>query len=301
MRNQVVESDVKYIDELIKSVLHKEGYKEITRLGGLTNHSYKVVTNDGQEYVFRIPGEGTEEMIVRSDEEKSTRLANKVGVDADLYYFGSDGTKISEYIKGAVTMTPELMRKPEHVKQVAEIFSKLHNCGEDTGVPFEVFEMADLYEKVIYKNIVSMYDDYQLVKQQVETIKKEVDSFGVSKKVPCHCDSLCENWILSETGRLYLIDWEYSGMNDAMWDLADVSIEADYDEKLDDYLLKEYFGREATENEFKRFIANKIYLDYLWTLWGKTRVPFDGQMMEDYAYNRYVRLKKNINKYLEGK
>ena len=99
MRSQIVESDVRYIAELIRSVLHKDGYKEIKRLGGLTNHSYKVVTNDGQEYVFRIPGEGTEEMIVRSDEEKSTRLANKVGVDAELYYFGKDGTKISEYVK----------------------------------------------------------------------------------------------------------------------------------------------------------------------------------------------------------
>ena len=86
-----------------------------------------------------------------------------------------------------------------------------------------------------------------------------------------------------------------------MWDLADVSIEADYDEKLDEMLLREYFGRAATENEFKRFIANKIYLDYLWTLWGKTRVPFDGKMMEDYALNRYVRLKQNISRYLEEK
>lgn len=300
MRSQIVESDVRYIAELIKSVLHKDGYKEIKRLGGLTNHSYKVVTNDGQEYVFRIPGEGTEEMIVRSDEEKSTRLANKVGVDAELYYFGKDGTKISEYVKGAVTMTPELLREPEHIAQVAEIFHKLHTCGEDTGVPFEVFDMAKMYEDIIYKNNVSMYYDYDEVKKHVEEIKNEVDSFGVSKKVPCHCDSLCENWVLSGDGRLYLIDWEYSGMNDAMWDLADISIEADYDEKLDEMLLKDYFGREATENEFKRFIANKIYLDYLWTLWGKTRVPFDGQMMEDYAYNRYVRLKKNIDKYLEA-
>ena len=41
-------------------------------------------------------------------------------------------------------------------------------------------------------------------------------------------------------------------------------------------------------------MANKLYLDYLWTLWGKTRVPFSGDEMEQYALDRYMRLKINL-------
>lgn len=47
-----------------------ENYQEIERLGGLTNHTYHVKMKDGRQYAVRIPGDGTEELIVRSDEKK---------------------------------------------------------------------------------------------------------------------------------------------------------------------------------------------------------------------------------------
>ena len=93
---------------------------------------------------------------------------------------------------------------------------------------------------------------------------------------------------------MYLIDWEYAGMNDGMWDLADVSIEAAYEEEHDNILLEAYLKRKPEITDKKRFSANKIYLDFLWTLWGKPRVPFDGESMEEYALERYVRLKENL-------
>ena len=128
-------------------------------------------------------------------------------------------------------------------------------------------------------------------------IKAEVDADGIAPRVPCHNDSLVGNWVLDEEGRLYLIDWEYSGMNEAMWDLSCLSIEAEYTKENDKDLLKAYYGREATVEEQKRFVAAKLYVDFLWTLWGLTRVPFDGDFMQDYADNRYNRLKKNMEAY----
>ena len=65
----------------------------------------------------------------------------------------------------------------------------------------------------------------------------------------------------------------------------------------DEVLLNTYFGRNATADERKRLLGNKIYLDYLWTLWGKTRVPYDGEPMQLYADERYIRLKNNLKKY----
>ncbi len=192
------------------------------------------------------------------------------------------------------------MREPENLKQAAELFHRLHYSGADTGVRFEVFEMAVLYEKIIREGGVAFYDDYADVKQTVMDIKAEVDKDGEAPKVPCHNDSLMGNWVLDGNGKLYLIDWEYSGMNEAMWDLSCLSIEADYGTAEDDMLLSAYYGYEGKEagvEEKKRFIAAKMYVDFLWTLWGLTRVPFDGQFMQEYADNRYLRLKKNIDAY----
>lgn len=293
MAKEIVEKDLPLISELLERVLHVKECQKIERMGGLTNHTYYVLLKDKREYVVRIPGEGTDELINRKDEKISTGLACELEIDAKCLYFGDDGSKVTEYIPDAMTMSAELMKKPEHIRQVAEIFKKLHTCGKNTGVMFEVFDMASGYEKIIAEYSVPMYEDYMIVKKQVMEIKQEIDEICDTGSVPCHNDSLCENWVYGN-GRMYLIDWEYAGMNDPMWDLADVSIETAYDRNLDEFLLTEYLQKKPSENVWKHFYASKIYVDYLWTLWAKTRVPFDGQPMEDWATERYTRLKNNI-------
>ena len=289
--------DIPKLHELMTKVFGEGEWKDIKRLGGMMNHSYKITREDGQEYLVRIPGEGTDEMINRPDERKSTQLACDLKIDSELYYFDDLGHKVMKFIHNPQLMNEEVMRRKENLVQAAELFHRLHFSGVDTGVRFEVFEMAALYEKIIREGGVAFYDDYEEVKQTVMNIKAEVDANGVAPKVPCHNDCLMGNWVLDESGKLYLIDWEFSGMNEAMWDLSCLSIEADYTPENDEELLKAYYGREATVDEKKRFVAAKLYVDYLWTLWGLTRVPFDGQFMQEYADNRYIRLKKNIEAY----
>ena len=296
MAKEIIVGDIPIVKELMLKVLGTDKYADLSRMGGLTNHTYKVTLENGKEYVVRIPGEGTEEVIVRSDEQISTKLACDLGVDAKMLYFGEDGSKVTEYIKNAVTMSADSLKNPERIKQIAEIFIKMHTCGVDTKVPFEVFEMAASYEKVIDDNNVDMFDDYNEIKATVMKIKAEIDNAIDIKKVPCHNDALCENWVLGD-GKMYLIDWEYAGMNDGMWDIADVSIEAGFDAKYDKMLLSAYLEREPEIIDEKHFLASKIYVDYLWTLWAKMRVPYDGQPMEDWATERYTRLKGFIEEY----
>ena len=296
MAREIVEKDISAIKELLNIALGTDQYTDLSRMGGLTNHTYKVTMADGDEYVVRIPGEGTEEMIVRSDEMVSTKLACDLGVDAEMLYFGKDGSKVTRYIKNAITMSAETIKEPERINQVAEIFRKMHSCGVDTKVPFEVFPMAESYEKIITDKNVPMFDDWTEIKAEILKIKTEIDSALEIKKVPCHNDPLCENWVVGD-GRMYLIDWEYAGMNDGMWDLADVSIEAGFGKESDKLLLTAYLGKEPTVRDEKHFLASKIYVDFLWTLWAKARVPYDGQPMEDWAVERYTRLKSFIDEY----
>ena len=298
MAKEIIQEDIIQVKALLKQVLGADVYTDLARMGGLTNHTYKVTLKDGSEYVVRIPGLGTEELINRADEKASTRLACDLGVDARMLYFGDDGSKVTCYIPNAITMSSDTLKEPQHIEQVAEIFKKIHTCGADTGVPFEVFEMAAGYEKIIEDKNVSMFADYAVIKDQVMQIKAEIDAAVTTPKVPCHNDPLCENWV-EGNGRMYLIDWEYAGMNDGMWDLADVSIEAGYDKTCDTMLLRAYLGEDPDVTAEKHFLASKIYVDYLWTLWAKARVPYDGQPMEDWAVERYTRLKSFIEAYRE--
>ena len=293
---EIEEADLPQVNQLVDQHIGKP-IVHIDRLGGMTNHSYKVTVEGGEEYLVRIPGEGTEELIVRSDERKSTELACKLGIDSELLHFGDDGTKVMRFISNPQPMSAEVLRRPENLSQAARIFHTLHTCGEDTGVRFEVFEMVELYERVISSAGVATYPDFDDVKSTIMGIKQEVDADGEAPRVPCHNDSLVDNWVLDGEGKLFLVDWEYSGMNEAMWDLSCLSIEADYGEAEDASLLREYYGREATEAERRRFAAAKLYVDLLWTLWGLTRVPYDGAFMQEYADARYERLKRNIVAY----
>lgn len=297
MEKEKIEADLARVRELCRKVARK-ACRRIERMGGLTNRTYHVTMEDEREYAVRIPGEGTEELIVRANEKVSTKLACDLDIDAKCLYFGEDGSKVTEYIPDAVTMSAEFLREEGHVRQMAEIFQKLHSCRVNTGVPFHVFDMAAGYERIIAENHVAMYDDYGNVKETVRKIKAEIDRICEIRIVPCHNDALCENWVTQgKTGRMYLIDWEYAGMNDGIWDLADVSIEAEYDHALEEYFLREYLGREVQEIDWKHFLANKIYVDYLWTLWARTRVPYDGKPMEDWADERYARLKNSMKAY----
>ena len=294
---ELVEEDIPHVRQLLTKAGRSDDFMSIERLGGMTNRSYHVVLKDGEELLVRIPGEGTEEMINRLDERKSTELACRLGIDTELFWFGDDGTKVMRFIRNPKAVDETVMKQKENMTQAAAIFRRLHSCGEDTGVPFEVFDMAALYERIIRSGGVAFYPDYEDVKQPVMTIKAAVDAVQAPVRVPCHNDSLMGNWVLDENGKLYLIDWEYSGMNEAMWDLSCLSIEADFSEQDDAELLKAYYNREPTLDEKKRFAAAKLYVDYLWTLWGLTRVPFDGAFMQEYADGRYLRLKKNITAY----
>lgn len=294
---KILETDIPRIRELLERVFAVSEYKYIERLGGLTNHTYRVDLHNGETYLIRIPGEGTEKLINRADEKKSTQLACDLGIDAPMLYFGDTGEKVTCYITGAQTMCTQSFEHPDILRKAAEVMRVLHTSGVDTGVVFDVFDMAAGYETIIRDYAVDLFDDYEDVKVQVLRIRNHVAKHAETSPVPCHNDPLCENWVLDKDGKLYLIDWEYAGMNDGMWDLADVSIEAAMTEKQEQELLKFYFGREPSQNEWMRFYANKLYLDFLWALWGKTRVPFDGDDMEKYGLERYERLKQNLIRY----
>lgn len=85
-------------------------------------------------------------------------------------------------------------------------------------------------------------------------------------------------------------------MNDSIWNFADVSIEAAYTKEMDRLLLKIYLEHEPTVNEWKAFNINKVLIDYLWSLWGKTRAVYEGEDMESYALMRYTRMRENMKK-----
>ncbi|MDH6366302.1 MULTISPECIES: choline/ethanolamine kinase family protein [unclassified Breznakia] len=286
---QIDKNDKNQILKLVQKIFNEKEALSIDRLGGLTNHTYRVDLLTGC-YVFRLPGEGTEELIDRKNEKTSTTLSSKLGIDTEIIYFDDDGKKITPYIPNAITMSDESLRKEDNLERVAKIFKVLHNSRTNTGVEFNVMKIANEYETFIKNHKVELPRNFDFYKKMVGDLYKKY-KLTDNQLVPCHNDPLCENWIRSGD-RMFLIDWEYAGMNDPLWDIADVSIEANYTTEHDELLLKAYKGKVTNELK-KRFLLNKVLIDYLWSLWGWTRVPFEKEMV-DYAIPRYERMKQSL-------
>lgn len=287
-------NDIKKINELIKNVFGNDTQiLEIKRLGGLSNRNYYVSTKDSQ-YAVRLPGFGTEFITDRKDEKISTHLACEINIDTKLYYFNPNtGEKIAKYIENSKTMSPCELQKKENIEKIAQIFQKLHNCTKDTNIIFNIVDTINMYEKIIEKSSISFYEDYNEIKNFVYPLAQKQTQF--KNKVPCHNDPVCENWILEDNKKMYLIDWEYGGMNNPIWDLALVCCEARYKKEQDELLLKLYFKKEPNKEEIKELITHKIIIDYYLSLWAKTRIPYDGKPLEEYALEHYKRMKKNID------
>lgn len=264
----------------------------IERLGGLTNLNYKV-TVGGERYVLRVPGEGTSEYIDRKAEETSARIAAAAGVNAEVLYFdAADGVQVTRFIDGAVTMDAERFKDLGSVRRAAQAFRRIHDCGERFAADFELFGMMDGYLDLLNRKEAWVPDGYRAVQTEAEAVRAALAA-RPARRVPCHCDPLAENFL--DTGsRMWIVDWEYAGNNDPMWDLGDVSVEAGFGPDQDAALLESYFDGAPPADQAGRVVLYKAMCDLLWTLWGAiqhaNQNPVDD--FKVYAENRFARCQR---------
>lgn len=293
---------MKYLDkENIKEIIcnsvniNREEIKKIVSMGGMTNRNFKVFIKDTW-YVLRIPAPGTGDMINRKEEYNNIIYANKIGLDSGLIYFNkSTGVKISKFIENSESLNPNSSKKIENMKMVCSILRKLHTSKEKMKNIFDIYTKIELYEKLSKQKNALFFKDYYQVKEKVYLLKDIIDDI---KLVPCHNDTVSENFIKNKENKMYLIDWEYAGMNDPMWDLAAYCLENNFTENEEELFLKIYFKGNIEDKYKKRILINKIYQDFLWSIW-TTIKEANGENFGDYGISRYNRAKINLEKVFE--
>ncbi|MBK8769531.1 MAG: phosphotransferase family protein [Rhizobiales bacterium] len=260
----------------------------IERLGGLTNRVYRA-----GGHVLRIPGKGTEEYINRTHEAEAARVAATAGVSPEVIHADPQtGVMATVLVPDAVTMSPDAFRSRKGSPARAGLaLRRLHTSGGLFPFRFELFAMIDDYLKVLATKDVDLPDGYHDVVREADAIRAAL-ARKPAPLVACHCDPLCENFI--DTGsRMWIVDWEYSGMNDPMWDLGDLSVEAGFDQTQEMEMLSAYFDGAPAAADHGRMVIYKAMCDLLWTLWGliqhANKNPADD--FAAYALNRFNRCK----------
>ncbi|MBX9457184.1 MAG: phosphotransferase family protein [Rhizobium sp.] len=274
------ESDIELLKQALPTIPFLRSYKgPIERLGGLTNMVFRL-----GEYCVRLPGKGTEEYVNRQNEMVAAQAAAAIGVSPEILYVDrATGEMVSRFVEGATTMSPEAFKSVPGAPARAGIsFRKLHDSGAVFPARFELFAMIDEYLGVLATKNVALPDGYHAILREAEAVREALNAHPLPN-VACHCDPLCENFL--DTGhRMWMVDWEYCGMNDPMWDLADLSVEGEFDSGQEEEMIQAYFGGQPSASERGRIVIYKAMCDLLWTLWGLIQLANDNRATDFRAY-----------------
>jgi thiamine kinase-like enzyme/choline kinase len=298
LKRKEIEFRTKYVGELISEVLEigQDQIKNIEKLGGLTNNNYKV-TISGRDYVARIPGLGTEKFIDRSNEKINSEIAYSIGLDSrSLYFNDMTGLKIVEFIPDAETLNAATAKREANMELIAAALRTLHQSGESFHQDFNPFNEIEHYERLLLAENGRPYDDYQQLKTLFMPLKDALRQLGMSI-TPCHLDTLPENFIKSGDKKLFLIDWEYSGNYDYLWDVAAVSLECGYSEDEEELFFRKYFGTDLTVTERQKIEIHKIIQDMYWYIWSAAKIAMGDPYLADFSKHKYHSGKKQLLSY----
>ena len=268
---------------------------EIEPLGSLTNMTYKV-TVDGTSYALRLPGQDTWEYIDRAAEEHNSRIASAAGIGADILYSDArNGTVVSRFIEGDAIDATWLNEDVEALTRVACTIKKVHGLERSFRFHFDVFGMIERCRHLLYKLGQSLPAGYSAVERGMKAAQRSLEASPVPL-VPCHNDPWPNNFIDADD-RIYLIDWEFSGMNDPFWDLSHLSIEAEFGPEQDRTMVETYCDGVAPEKLYSRLEIYKALGDLLWSLWGLIQHANDNPLDDflTYAQERFGRCEERMD------
>jgi thiamine kinase-like enzyme len=229
--------------------------------GGVTNRNY-VVTVEDREWVARVPGERTEVLgIDRANEREAAMRAAELGIGPPvLGQLPEVDTLITELVPGTHLDTVHFVeRLPEVIAQL----KRFHASGPLQGA-FPVHRVVEWHARDAASHGVMPPSSYERLHQQSRRIEAAFAAAPTSK-VPCHNDLLPAN-VLFDEERVWLLDFEYAGMNDVFFDLGNLSVNSELNDDADEGLLRSYFGS-VTASRWARLQLMKMMSEFREGMW----------------------------------
>jgi thiamine kinase-like enzyme len=246
--------------------------------GGITNHNFRVDV-DGASFVLRMGGADTHLLgIDRRVEREANARAAEVGVGPAVERFVEpEGWLVTRFIAGR-PIAVEAMREHGMIRRVVAALRKFHGAEPIPG-RFDAHVVVEEYRREATVHGVDIPRAYERAHERSQAIRT---ARGAEPPVPCHNDLLNANFL--DDGEIRIVDWEYAGMGDRFFDLANLSVNHEFGIAEDRVLLEAYFG-EATEAGLSRLRQMKFMSDFREAMWG---VVQSGISTLDFDFNAYA-------------
>jgi thiamine kinase-like enzyme len=260
--------------------------------GGITNRNFRVDVG-GESYVLRVAGANTELLgIDRENEYFANQKAGELGIAPQVYYFiRPEGYLVTRFIQ-AQPLPPVELKQPDNLRKVAAMLNEIHAMPPIPG-EFIVFRVVEDYAEVARRYHVDFPDNFDWLLERMYHAEKAF-KIGALPLMPCHNDLLNENFLQMD-GKIYLLDWEYAGMGDIFFDLANLSVHHNFSDIEDRLLLDSYFG-EVIEKSWARLKIMKILSDFRESMWGLVQIGISDLDFDfrDYAKKHFNRMTQNL-------
>jgi thiamine kinase-like enzyme len=254
--------------------------------GGITNHNLKVDI-DGEQYVLRVAGKGTN-LLGIDRAVAATKAAAALGIGPEVVEFVEpEGWLVTRFIEGEIPSV-ERMRQPDMLARVAGALRAYHDGHEIPGA-FDSFRVVEVYRRTALDRGGDVPDTYEWAQEIAGRIEAKRSA---ERPVPCHNDLLNANF-LDDGERLRIVDWEYAGMGDRFFDLANFSINHELDGAQSQALLAAYFG-ECRRDDLAALELMRFMSDFREAMWGVVQsavseLDFD---FDAYAAEHFERLRR---------
>jgi thiamine kinase-like enzyme len=205
----------------------------IPLLGGITNRNYRLRWA-GRDCVLRLPGKDTGLLGIDRVAERDATAAAAVAPDV-VAFSEALGCLVTAFIDGRPVAAEEV-RGPL-LEEVAGALRAIH-AGPALQHAFSPWERIDAYRLIARRHGMPLPVGFQEVDLAADRI---AEALGPRPAVPCHNDLLTANF-LHDGERLRILDWEYAGMGDPLFDLANLAANNEFGELDEQRLLAAYFG-----------------------------------------------------------
>jgi len=239
--------------------------RTVTELpGGLTNRNFKISTLNGT-FVARVASGGSELLAIDRDHEyRNSVRAAAVGVGAPVIeYQPAAGVLVLGFLEGR-TLTNADVADQGRLVRIARACRQLHGAERFDG-DFDMFEIQRRYRAVAAERGITIPAGYDDLTGKLDAAARAL-AVRDEGTVPCNNDLLAANFI-EDGEKIWLIDYEYSGNNDACFELGNIWGECQLPDEALETLIAEYYGR-PLRNKIARATLLGLAGKYGWTLWG---------------------------------
>lgn len=274
----------------VTEILGPAGSRPVPLEGGITNRNFRM-TAGGRDVVVRVPGANTEDLgIDRVAEAEAARIAADIGIGPEVAAVIEQPRCIAVDFVDGQTMTAADLHGEREITSVAEILRRLHDSDESIPTTFDPFEVVRDHAERAQINGAALPDAYSTALELADQIQGKLSS-PLHDPVLTHNDLLPANLIRTDDGTLQLLDWDYAGMGNRFFDLANFAINAELDDDERDLLLSSYFG-EVTDANRATLDLMRLMSDFREAMWGVLQGTLSDLEFDfgDYAEKHFRRL-----------